>query len=312
MFPLLLHSCTCAPGGKGAKEFSPQRFPYVKVPSMVDPEQSVDYAAANFWNSFLAMDAPTAQKDSAKIGPLPANEVEQAMANYVSLLSSLSLEKARAYIAALPDALEAYGAAHKGSDVPAALSELVSKYLYDPNSPVRDEDIYNAFAAAIQPCTFLSQDARTRFEREEVASSLCPRGSSAAPFRFELPGGRCMNLYDIKAAFTILFFSNPGCGACKDIIEALKSDAVIQAGVDSGQIAVLNIYIDEDLAEWYNYMSAYPQDWYNGYDPDHIIRDDMLYNVRAIPSLYLLDESKVVILKDCTTEKMLITLKNLL
>ena len=61
---------------------------------------------------------------------------------------------------------------------------------------------------------------------------------------------------------------------------------------------VLNIYIDEDLKAWKEYMPVYPEDWYNGYDPDYVIRTDVLYNVRAIPSLYLLDKDKTVIMKD--------------
>ena len=75
--------------------------------------------------------------------------------------------------------------------------------------------------------------------------------------------------------------------------------------IASGELAVLNIYIDEDLGEWYNYMPIYPSSWYNGYDPDYAIRTDRLYDVRAIPSLYLLDSEKTVLMKDAPTEKIL-------
>ena len=68
-------------------------------------------------------------------------------------------------------------------------------------------------------------------------------------------------------------------------------------------MAVANIYIDEDLEAWYGYQSIYPEEWYNGYDPNFIIRTDLLYNVRAIPSLYLLDRDKTVLLKDAPEER---------
>ena len=61
---------------------------------------------------------------------------------------------------------------------------------------------------------------------------------------------------------------------------------------------VLNIYIDEDIEAWRSYMPIYPENWYNGFDPDLVIRGENLYNVRAIPSLYLLDRDKTVIMKD--------------
>jgi hypothetical protein len=83
-----------------------------------------------------------------------------------------------------------------------------------------------------------------------------------------------------------------------DIINTLKSFPQLQEGIRTGKLAVLNIYIDEDLQAWKEYMPIYPTEWYNGYDPDYVIRTDVLYNVRAIPSLYLLDKDKKVIMKD--------------
>ena len=68
--------------------------------------------------------------------------------------------------------------------------------------------------------------------------------------------------------------------------------------IADGTMAVLNIYIDEDLEAWRSYMPIYPENWYNGFDPDFVIRGETLYNVRAIPSLYLLDRNKTVIMKD--------------
>jgi hypothetical protein len=61
---------------------------------------------------------------------------------------------------------------------------------------------------------------------------------------------------------------------------------------------VLNIYIDEDLEAWRSYMPIYQETWYNGFDQDLVIRGETLYNVRAIPYLYLLDSEKTVIMKD--------------
>ena len=57
-------------------------------------------------------------------------------------------------------------------------------------------------------------------------------------------------------------------------------------------------------------MPVYPDEWYNGYDPNLVIRNDMLYNIRAIPSLYLLDEDKRVILKDAPQETVFAWLAN--
>ena len=59
---------------------------------------------------------------------------------------------------------------------------------------------------------------------------------------------------------------------------------------------------DENLDEWYGYMSHYPDTWINGYDADLIIRADRIYYLRAIPSIYILDGEKRIVCKDATLE----------
>ena len=71
----------------------------------------------------------------------------------------------------------------------------------------------------------------------------------------------------------------------------------------SGRLAVVNVYIDQELDKWREYAAGYPSGWISGYDHNYIIRTDQLYSVRAIPSLYLLDSSKNVILKDAPQDK---------
>jgi hypothetical protein len=45
-----------------------------------------------------------------------------------------------------------------------------------------------------------------------------------------------------------------------------------------------------------------PQQWLHGYDPGMAITRRRLYDVKAIPTIYLLDSDKTVILKDTSIE----------
>ena len=74
--------------------------------------------------------------------------------------------------------------------------------------------------------------------------------------------------------------------------------------IRNSRMAVLNIYIDEDIRNWRDYMPVYPQEWYNGFDPDFVLRNNEIYNVRAIPSLYLLDAQKIVMMKDAVPDEL--------
>jgi hypothetical protein len=89
-----------------------------------------------------------------------------------------------------------------------------------------------------------------------------------------------------------------------NIINVLREDPVISSMVASGRLAVANIYIDEDIQAWRSYMPVYPEEWYNGFDPDMILRSNEIYAIRAIPSLYLLDSEKRVIMKDAPEERL--------
>ena len=144
----------------------------------------------------------------------------------------------------------------------------------------------------------LSDVEKGKYGRQARLCALNRLGTNATDFRFADKRGKIRNLYDIDAEFTLLFFSNPGCNACMDIINVLDGDPKIAGLVADGTLAVLNIYIDEDLEAWKSYMPVYPESWYNGFDPDFILRNSDMYNIRAIPSLYLLDAEKRVILKD--------------
>ena len=57
-------------------------------------------------------------------------------------------------------------------------------------------------------------------------------------------------------------------------------------------------------------MPIYPEQWYNGFDPDFVLKGDQMYNIRAIPSLYLLDKEKNVLMKDVPPEVLFMYLKS--
>ena len=133
-------------------------------------------------------------------------------------------------------------------------------------------------------------------------------GTIAADFRFADKNGRMHTLHGIQAPVTLLFFSNPGCNACMEIMNVLRGHEIISSMISDGHLAVVNIYIDEDIQSWREYMPAYSEEWYNGFDPDLVIRNENLYHVRAIPSLYLLDHEKRVILKDAPENRVFNTL----
>lgn len=313
---IILMSVSCACGRKSdsgkADAALSSGFPMPKVPAMLNDDEKIEYVASHFWAAFTDTNRRQPCRDTSIVSGVSRLEVEQAMANFAVLMGQLPLETTDRIMADLADRLIANEMADTSSNVLEELTAMTERYFYDPNSPVRDEDIYHIFSEKMSTCGFFTQKRREAFAHSAAMTALNRRGTKAADFSFSDRNGRTYTLYGIKAAFTILFFSNPGCTACKDIIDSLNGIPVIAETIDEGKVAVLNIYIDEELDEWYKYMPIYPESWYNGYDHNCSIRTDELYDARAIPSLYLLDADKTVILKDVPLERMMNTLIPLL
>lgn len=299
-FVMLLVSC----GGKNAVT-SPvtRQFPSVAIPVMIESENDrAAYLARDFWTPFFQETFPT---DSAHILGVPDLEFEQALSNYISLLERIPMNNAQKSVESLFEKAEAKQSEDTTSLFFLRFTEIVSKYLYDPNSPLRSEDLYLPFVKGLAASPFTREDMRVAYVHEAQMCSLNPFGSKAPDFKYTDSDGRCHHLYDIRAGLTLLFFSNPGCSACKTIMDELKGAPELEKWISEGRLAIASIYIDRDLEAWREHVPDYPRSWIVGYDCEYIIREDLLYNVRAIPSLYLLDSEKRVILKDAPTDKAL-------
>jgi thiol-disulfide isomerase/thioredoxin len=283
---------------KKAEQFSALPFPDVKAPAMMqDRQELAEYLAEHWWDG-LTDPQRKYPCDSSLVSGVSRRDVEQKFANWTVVLDAVDYGVAVKAVNRLFDRASACEKKDTSSNVFESMTAIVERYLYDPNSPMRNEDFYGPYVSRLAGSELVDEAMREAYDYDAKMCALNRVGTKAADFRFSDVKGKTHRLYDIDSDFVVLFFSNPGCTACMDIINTLKSSPQVVEGLATGRLAVLNIYIDEDLEGWRKYMPVYPQEWYNGFDPDFVIRTDMLYNVRAIPSLYLLDKDKKVIMKD--------------
>ena len=286
-----------------AEQFEALPFPDVIPPAMVeDADDRAEYMAVHFWDEFTDP-SKVFRCDSLHVNGVPYPVVEQKFADWAYVLDMVDLKIASDAVGRLYDRILDHERKDTMSNMLETFVDLTDKYLYNPNSPLRNEDHYLPFVSRLSVYEGIEEQLRRKYERQTRLCSLNRIGTEASDFRFSDKSGRIRRLHDIKAPLTLLFFSNPGCEACMNIIRVLKGEPVIVSMISEGKLAVLNIYIDENIQEWYSYMPVYPEQWYNGFDPDLVIRTDELYDVRAIPSLYLLDEEKKVIMKDAPENK---------
>ena len=303
-------AASCA--GSPEKSFSPLPFPHVSIPGAYadDIETAVEYALMHYWDA-LTDTARAYPCDSSLVSGVLREKVEQAFADYSALLVAADAATAGRSVRRMADRAVACERADTSSNVLETLAEIAEHYLYDPNSPLRYEDMWGICALDFSRYEGFAPEKRALYEYQARMCALNAVGTPAADFSFSDAGGKIRTLYGIDAEYTLLFFSNPGCEACRNIIETIKRIPGSDELTADGTLAVVNVYIDEDIPAWYDYVRHYPSEWYNGYDHNGIIRSDTLYDVRAIPSLYLLDRDKKVLLKDAPENNVFAFLANL-
>ena len=297
-------ACSCA-GRRGTNTPSAEEFPRMTIPGMLTgPEERLSWYSLHFWDGFTDPDRK-GLCDSLHVSGVPRDEVEEQFGLFATLLSGVDPLTASAAMVRLYDRTAACEQRDPASNVFETLAEFSAKYFFDPNSPVRSEEIYLPFVERLAESPFVSPGMRGAYAFDASVCRLNRPGTPAADFRFTDLRGRTQTLYGIKAPYTLLFFSNPGCEVCRAVIEDLEAAERVTELIGRGIVAVVNVYIDEDLDAWREYAVTYPAAWHSGYDPDYAIRTDLLYAVRAIPSLYLLDSDKTVLFKDARPEQVL-------
>lgn len=307
----LVLALSCGRGRQQQPSIPSRAFPMAEVPMMIeDSQERLSWLAEHFWDAFTAPDSLYCC-DSVTVNGVSGADVEKQMGVYATILQEVSPQTGERAMSHFFSRTEAFQKAHPSANVFSSLTALCAKYFYDPNSPVRSEELYLPFVSGMAASPLVDTLTQRRYAREAAMCRLNRPGTPAADFRFIDTDGRARTLYGIRARYTLLIFGNPDCKACGEIAASLSEDPLLSSLVGQGVLKVVDIFIDDDIDLWKARLGSYPSDWINGYDPSLIIREDLLYHVRALPSLYLLDASKTVLLKDAPPEQVFAALSSL-
>lgn len=195
------------------------------------------------------------------------------------------------------------------------VAEVLDEWLYDPNSPMRNEAMYVPVLQYIIASLLLDDidKERPKFQLEMAAKNN--PGDLATDFVYTLPDGRTGRLWQLPAPMTLIYFYNPECTGCAETIAALKAHPILSEAIAVGEIDFLALFVDSDQELWRRHFAEMGQGWIVARDNGEVIRNRKLYDLKAIPTLYLLgpeqliDPSKElamekrVLLKDATVEQ---------
>ena len=264
---------------------------YYKVPeapSMLSgQERNDDFYARNWWRDFDFGDSlQAAVADSAYF--------MQLFSGWVQVLERVP----DVGPGCVEDVMSRASASKKCFDM---LVMAAREVLADPNSALRDDELYMPVLRVRIASPFTDEVTRERLRYRLDILSQNRIGHKANNIRYTLFDGFEGTLYGIKAEYTLVFINNPGCEMCRTVREEICASALLSGYIASGRLKVLAIYPDQDLDEWLRYRSEMPSTWINGYDRECVMRSEGTYNLAAIPSLYLLDKDKTVLVKDAVS-----------
>lgn len=291
---LLLISC-------GSKEKSSQdndqsnqdllfELPMPSIPEDLDSADIAGYLLEHFWDGLDFTDTLlTHNRDF----------LEQNFANFSQLLiiSNDSTARRNGAITLMKKA-EVDTIAYK------TFSEIAYHYLYNPNSPMLDEDSFIPFLEIFQDSEFLNEPERER-NRFLLQNALKNRpGMRAADFPYVTSNGKTTTLYKtpVKGNLLLIFY-DPDCENCKEIMENMAKNPVLAEMINQGEISLLAIYSGENKKLWYETAPSLPKEWTVGYNAGTIEEEDD-YFFRASPTIYLLDDNKNVLVKDLSPSRL--------
>lgn len=196
---------------------------------------------------------------------------EQGFVNFIDILARFDQEIAQKGITAFT------AKAYQQKPSKEKFESLIEHYYENPESPMRNDRVYALFLEDMAKSPYFDETEKERigFKLKQARKNL--PGTQATNISFMLEDGKPHQLSDYREKKVILYFYDPDCENCHKI-SAWLDKQTIPAG-----FSLLRIVADNRLST--------------------------IYGLKAMPTIYLLDKENKVILKNCTPEQLMETLR---
>lgn len=273
MLSLLFACC----GGSGAKKETPAHEAQMQVSATTSPSATLAGRLAAMWEGYDFANSAQENRDAG----------EQLFSNFIYILQYADSATASNAVASF------YGKASAHESSRNWCHATVDHYLANPDSPFRNDAVYAHFLTVfIANCSDEALSGRARYMLDMISRNR--PGTVAADFGFVDRNGRAGTLHSLDARLILLVFNDPGCDKCREVMPSLLADPLFA----SEGLLVLSVYPYDDAALWRECATPMPGNWLDVHDAGSEIIDGRLYHLPAMPSFYLLDGDKRVLLKD--------------
>jgi len=290
----LITAVSCTSKNQKAQEKSlvnpsEYRFSVPKIPAMIsNPAHQAAFLAEHYWDNFNF-------KNSSD--PELKEIIGEAFAKYIMILGEVESMKAGESVRSLMEK------ASDNNKLTIFYAESAEKLLYNPNSPIRNELLYEDFLKGVLACKSVEPGRKAHFQDQFDFAQKNKPGNKATDFEYTLKDGRRSSLYQTPGKLIMIYFHNPGCHECAATKDKIVNSPIIKKLKTDGVLKILAVFPDKDLDLWNKHYAELPDFWIKAYDKETIIQDKQLYDLKAIPTIYLLDGDKTVLLRDPAFEQ---------
>ena len=267
-------------------------FPFPEIPAtLTEPEARKSWLLIHYWEQFDFADTTLVNNRDV---------TEQGFANFIALLADGTTPEELTR-----ESLENWCAGFVGKEhARQVLTQTADSYLFNPNSPFYNEGLYGMYLEALLGKLPQTDAMRStyRFKLELIRRNNV--GEKATDFVYYLSDGTRHTLAatPVKSNRLLLMFYDPECESCHEVLLQMAADTALAEAVRTGKLSVLAVYTEGNDEAWRKALPDLPKGWTVGIDHE-AVKTGALYDLKAMPSLYLLDGKKTVLLKDAAYEK---------
>lgn len=187
------------------------------------------------------------------------------------------------------------------------ITNFLNKYAKESGEYVGMDAVYVHLAQEY----YCNDKSRTSWIEEEQREKICKNAGELAPIligkpapnvRFKKQDDQWMELHDVEADFTVLYFWDPDCSHCKKSIP--KAVEFFNSYADKGvkMIGVCNRRGEETKMCWDAIDERDMKNWINVTDP--FLQGKSKYNVKSNPRIFVLDKDKKIISKGIGSDQL--------
>lgn len=252
--------------------------------SLTTPDVRSEYLIEHYWDKFevenrVYLEAPQV--------------VEQAFVDFISIMRIASRESTMKSIDHLLERASTDG------DILLLYADFAEKYLYSGQGTFVSEEAYLPFAQAVVDSKKVDKLRKLRFSYQCDVMTKNQLGMTITDFDYKLPGkDKRYSIKKLKSPYILLYINDPDCDDCSIATLRLSVSQVLLQAIREGRLVLLSLYPDGETEEWLSKVGDYPKEW----TVASMEEGDHCFDLRIMPTLYLLDKDKKIILRNTSLE----------